>query len=189
MIDSSPFARFLHRLARLLVALGLLWLAFVALQATLHPFDGLIARARGFVAVLDGRLSAEAFKGITLGGLGLILALCVFPIFLTRIDERAYARGMWRGLVSAAVFYLSNELYAMAEKESRIHFLAALVGIVVVTAIVVEALSLAVREEEQRSFRTDVVSSIASGLLFSVLLKLGEFGIEWITAAVARSAR
>jgi hypothetical protein len=186
MVDSH-FARFLHRLARLVVALGILWLAFVAAQATFHPFDGAIASTKAFVAGMDSRLSKEAFNGITLGSLALILALCIFPIFLSRIDEKAYGRGLWRGVISTAVFYLSNELYAMAAKESRMHFIAALVGVVIVTAIVVEAISLAVREEEQRSFRTDIVASIASGLLFSVIIKLGEFGIAYLKELVARS--
>jgi hypothetical protein len=188
MVEDSPFARFLRRLARLIVGICVLWLAFVALQATIHPFDGVISWAKGLVAATDTKLSAQAFKGITLGGLGLILCLCIFPIFLSKIDEKAYGRGLWRGIIAAVVFYLSNELYTMAAKESRVHFIAALFGIVVVTSIVVEALSLAVKEEEQRSFRTDVVSSITSGLLFSVLIKLGEFGLEWIKAIVAHTA-
>lgn len=186
MVD-SPFARFLHRLARLVVVLGLLWLTFVAVQAAFHPFDSVIAQAKAFVAGLDSNLSKEAFNGITLGSLVLILALCVFPIFLSKIDEKAYARGLWRGVIATAVFYLSNELYAMAAKESRMHFLAALFGVVIVTSIVVEAISLAVREEEQRSFRTDIVSSIASGLLFSVIIKLGGYGIVYLQTLITRS--
>jgi hypothetical protein len=186
MVD-SPFARFLNRLARLVVALGFLWLAFVAVQAAFHPFDALIADTKAFIAGMDSSLSKEAFNGITLGSLVLILALCIFPIFLSRIDEKAYARGLWRGVIATAVFYLSNELYSMAAKQSRMHFLAALFGVVIVTSIVVEAVSLAVREEEQRSFRTDIVSSIASGLLFSVVIKLGGFGIAYLQVLITRS--
>ena len=51
---------------------------------------------------------------------------------------------------------------------------------IVASALLVEGISLAVREEYERSFRTDIVASIASGLLFSVLLKLGQYGYEWI---------
>lgn len=74
MVD-SPFARFLHRLARLVVAFGILWLAFVAIQAAFHPFNALIADAKAFIAGMDSSLSKEAFNGITLGSLALILAL------------------------------------------------------------------------------------------------------------------
>ena len=34
------------------------------------------------------------------------------------------------------------------------------------------------KEEEEKSFRTDVVASIASGLLFGVLVKLAGYGLE-----------
>ena len=120
----------------------------------------------------------EAFNGITLGSLVLIVGLCIFPLFLKRIDEKAYARGLWRGLIAAAVFFLSNRLFALATKIGRVHFIVTMLGVIVATAIVVEGVSLAVKEEEERSFRTDVTASITSGLLFGVLVKLAEYAIE-----------
>jgi hypothetical protein len=175
---ASRLARYFRRLTRTAIALAILALLLAAVQALFHPFDALLARGATLVEELDSRLSREAFNGITLGSLGLILAICVFPIFLRRIDEKAYGRGLWRGLISAAVFYLSNELYALATRLGRIQFILAILGVIVVSALVVEGVSLAVKEEEERSFRTDIVASIGSGLLFGVLVKLAEYGLE-----------
>jgi hypothetical protein len=175
---ASRFARYARRLVRASVALAALGFVLGAVQALFHPFDAYIAAVTGFVEELDSKLTREAFNGITIGSLALVLALCVFPIFLSRIDERAYARGLWRGLVSASVFFLSNELYALASSVGRVHFIVAVLAVVAVSAIVVEGVSLAVREEEEKSLRTDIVASIASGLLFGVLVKLGGLGLE-----------
>jgi len=184
---SGRFARYVKRLLRLallLVSVGLL-AAFAQYQY--HLFDRQLAALTGFVAEADSQLSNVAFAGISLGSLVLVLALCVFPIFMRKIDARAYRRGLWRGLVSALVFLVSTELYDFAERSSRLYLLGAIALVIVVSALLVEAVSLAVREENERSFRTDVVASIASGLLFSVLVKLGQYGLEWLKHLVARS--
>lgn len=182
---ASRLGRYLRRLFEVVGALAILGLILVAVQYAYHPFDGALASATEFIDGLDSRLTQEAFKGITLGSLGLITALCIFPIFLRKIDDRAYFRGLWRGVISAAVFYLSTELYAMAANFGRIHFIVSMFAVIVVTTLVVEGISLTVREEEEKSFRTDIVASIASGLLFGVLVKLGGYGIEYLTKLLA----
>jgi hypothetical protein len=174
---AGRFTRYLRNLLRVALTLAVLFFVLAGIQAIFHPFDALIAKILGFVDELDAKLTSEAFNGITLGSLVLILALCVFPLFLKRIDEKAYARGLWRGVISAAVFYLSNRLFALASSIGRIHFIVTMLGVVILTAVVIEGVSLAVREEEERSFRTDVTASITSGLLFGVLVKLAEYGL------------
>jgi hypothetical protein len=175
---ATRFTRYLRNLVRAAVTLAVVVLVLAGIQAIFHPFDAIIAKGLAFVDDLDSKLTREAFNGITLGSLALIVALCVFPLFLKRIDEKAYARGLWRGVISAAVFYLSNRLFALAQSIGRIHFIVTMLGVIVVSAIVIEGVSLAVKEEEERSFRTDVVASITSGLLFGVLVKLAEYGLE-----------
>jgi hypothetical protein len=177
---ASRFARYLRNLILIAVILAVIVLVLAGIQAIFHPFDALIAKVLAFVGDLDSKLTREAFNGITLGSLVLIVALCIFPLFLKRIDEKAYARGLWRGLIAASVFFVSNRLFALASKIGRVHFIVTMLAVVVVTAIVVEGVSLAVKEEEERSFRTDVVASITSGLLFGVLVKLAEYGLECI---------
>jgi hypothetical protein len=174
---AARLSRYVRNLFRVASTLALVALVLAGVQAAFHPFDELIAKGETWVSDMESRLTSEAFNGITLGSLGLVLALCIFPIFLRRIDERAYLRSIWRGIVSAAVFYLSNELYALASKIGRVHFLFAMLAVIVATAVIVEGVSLSVKEEEERSFRTDVVASIASGLLFGVLVKLAQYGL------------
>jgi hypothetical protein len=175
---ATRFTRYLRNLVRVAVTLAVIALVLAGVQAIFHPFDELIAKALAFVDDLDSKLTREAFNGITIGSLVLIVGLCVFPLFLRRIDEKAYARGLWRGVISASVFYISNQLFAFASRISRVHFIVVMLAVIITSAIVVEGVSLAVKEEEEKSFRTDVIASITSGLLFGVLVKLAEYGIE-----------
>lgn len=182
---ASRFGRYLRRLAGIALALAIVALVLAAIQAAYHPFDAALARLAALTDDLDSRMSREAFKGITIGSLALLLALCVFPLFLRRIDEKAYARGLWRGVVAAAVYYLSSRLFEAASSLGRIRLIMVMIVAIVAGAIVVEGISLAVREENEKSFRTDVVASIASGFLFGVLVKLGGYGLEFLERTIA----
>jgi xanthine/uracil permease len=185
---ASRLGRYLGRLYRISASLALIGIILYAVQAYFHPFDPIIERIAAYVAALDEKITQEAFNGITIGTLVLVVVLCVFPIFLRRIDERAYGRGLWRGLISAAVFYLSSELFTLAQKLGRVHLVVAVIAVIVVTAVVVEGIALSVREEDEKSFRTDVVASIASGLLFGVLVRLGGYGLEYAKSLLPPSS-
>jgi hypothetical protein len=175
---ATRFTRYLRNLVRIAVTLAVIVLVLAGVQAIFHPFDELIAKILAFVDDLDSKLTREAFNGITIGSLVLVVGLCIFPLFLRRIDEKSYARGLWRGVISASVFYISNQLFAFASRIGRVHFIVVMLAVIIVSAIVVEGISLAVKEEEEKSFRTDVIASITSGLLFGVLVKLAEYGLE-----------
>lgn len=176
----SRFTRYVRGLAKVVLILAIAGLCLYFAQKRYGLFDSEINAIDSFVAEANASLSNEAFAGISMGSLALVLGLCVFPIFVKKFDNKAYLRGLWRGLISALVFFVSNGLYSLAARASRLYLIAALAIVIVASALLVEGISLAVREEYERSFRTDIVASIASGLLFSVLLKLGQYGYEWI---------
>jgi hypothetical protein len=156
---TSRFLRYLRWLVRVAILLAAIFLVLFALQSWTGLLTAPLEAARAAVAGANDRLSDEAFAGISVGSLALVLALCLLPLFLKKIDERAYLRGLWRGIVATGVFFLSNALYAFAEKISRLYLLGAIAIVIVATALLVEGVSLAVREEEERSFRTDIASS------------------------------
>ena len=185
-VRRSRFARYVRGLLKTAVVLASIGICVAYLQVQYGLFDREIAKASAIVAAADARLSNEAFAGISLGSLILVLALCVIPVFMRKIDGRGYRRALWRGLVSAAVFFVSTALYSFAESVSRFYLLAAIALVIVVSALLVEGISLAVREEDERSFRTDIVAAIASGLLFAVVLKLGQYAFAWLKSGIAR---
>jgi len=182
----SRFVRYIRGLFKTAVILAALGLILFFIQRSFGLFDREIAAIGSFLAAADTDLSNEAFAGISLGSLALVLGLCLLPVFVKKFDNKAYLRGLRRGLISALVFFVSNGLYSVAARASRLYLIGAIAIVVVVSALLVEGIALAVRETEERSFRTDIVASIASGLLFSVLLKLGQYGYEWLRSGMAK---
>jgi Na+/proline symporter len=182
---SSRFTRYIGRLLRIALVLSVLVLGLYAAQSYYHVFDDQIAGVKAFLASLEDSLSAEALAGISMGSLVLVAVLCLAPIFWKKIDTRGYMRGLWRGIVSAFVFLASTELFSFAAKASKVYLILSIAGVIIVSALLIEAVSLAAREEEERSLRTDIVASISSGLLFGVLLQLGQVGLEWARRLIA----
>jgi hypothetical protein len=183
----SPFLRFLRRLFYISLFIGLVAFSFFAIQTLFHPFTGVITQFEALMDRIDSKVSSEVSNNISIGGLCLILAICFLPIFFSKIDDIAYVRGLGRGVIGAAVFLLSDFFYTRAASKSTAHLLAAILGTVLITGIVIEALSFAIKgsEDEQRSFRTDIISCIASGIFFSTLLKLGKIGFYALKAFIA----
>jgi Na+/proline symporter len=181
---SSRFTRYIGRLIRVALVLAVIFLGLYAAQSYYHVFDDQIASVTAFLSSLEGSLSAEALAGISMGSLLLVAVLCLAPIFWKKIDARGYVRGLWRGVISAFVYLASSALFSFAAKASRVYLILAVAGVIIVSALLIEAVSLAGREEEERSLRTDIVSSISSGLLFGVLLQLGQVGFEWAKSAI-----
>ncbi|HET7839686.1 MAG TPA: hypothetical protein VFL04_07995 [Rectinemataceae bacterium] len=181
---SSRFTRYIGRLIRAALVLGVLFLGLYAAHAYYGFLDDQIAGVQAFMTELEGSLSVEALAGISMGSLVLVIALCLMPIFWRKIDTRSYVRGLWRGIVSAFVFLASSALFSFAERASKVYLIAAILGVIIVSALLIEAVSLAVREEEERSLRTDIVASISSGLLFGVLIQLGQVALAWAKGLV-----
>lgn len=177
-------ARFILAFVKTLAGLALAALVVFYLHTRYDLFDREFAGLLAFAKAADARLSNEAFAGISLGSLVLVLVVCLFPLFIRRFDGRAYIRGLWRGLISALVFFVSTALYAAAEKVGRFYLIGSIAIVVVAGALLVEVIALVSHEEQERAVRTDIVASIASGLLFSVLLKLGEFALAWLRSGL-----
>ncbi len=87
-------------------------------------------------------------------------------------------------MIAAAVYYTSSKLFDLASRLGRIRLILVMAVAIVAGILIVEGISLAVREEDEKSFRTDVVSSIASGFLFGVLVKFAGYGLEFIKGTV-----
>jgi Na+/proline symporter len=172
--------QFLVKVARVLLILCAMLLILGYLQFEYKLFDTQLAAIMDFIASVDARVSGEVLTGLSLGTLGFVLLASILPVFSRKIHRRSYLKAMQRGILSAFVFFVSTAFYNWAETLTSFYLIVSIVAVIIVTLILIEALSLAMREEEEVSFRTDIVASITSGLLFGVLLKLAGIGIDMI---------
>ncbi len=182
---ASRFTTYISRLFRITLVIAVVVLGLYAAYSYYGLFKDQVLTAKAFMQDAEKRMSVEALAGISMGSFVLVAGLCLAPLFMRKIDKRAYKRSLWRGVVSAGVFLVSSELFSYAEKASQVYLIAAILAVIIVSALLIEAVSLAVREEDERSMRTDIVASISSGLLFGVLLKLAQYGWDWLRGLLA----
>ena len=164
--------RFLGTVFKIILFFGLFFLILWFLHTYLHLFDTQLAYINTMIAQMNSTMSSELISGITMGSVILVLLIVIMPLFMKGINRKAYWKSLWRGVISAFVFFISNRIFTYAEQKSRFYLIIAILITVAVTFVLIEVLSLAMRESEEVSFRTDMVSSIAAGLLFGVILKL-----------------
>jgi hypothetical protein len=133
---------------------------------------------------LNSTLSSEVVTGISIGGVLLILLVIIFPFFMRGIKKKQYFVSLQRGIISSLVFYFSTLLYQYTENISRFFLFLSVVIVIFVTVVLIEVITLSLKEAKQAEFRTDIVAAIASGLSFGVLMKMAVFGIDFIKHSV-----
>lgn len=158
-------------LVLLLVAGG----GLALVQAYFHPFDIVIEKADESLAAIDTTFSANAVAGVSIGTLVLIAAAIALPLMRKGVRVRQYFVSFWRGLVSAAIFLATDKLYRYVQSLGVLYFSATLALFLAATIVLVEIVARAGRIEEEAERRTEFLASIVSGLVFGLLVQLGEY--------------
>lgn len=160
-------------------------LAFLAvsicllLQVLFHLFNGPLNDLRDYLSTANGIIYSRMALGISVGTVIVLAVLLVFPILIHNINTRSYFKGLYRGVISAAIFYFSKSLYAYLSSFSQLYMLLSMLVVVVITFMLIQAVAkMHKREEDQIEFRTSFIASITAGLLFGVLLQLITVGVE-----------
>jgi hypothetical protein len=153
----------------LILVLGSL---FLLIQGLFHLFDPQVAVINSILSKANNEFSKQVLAGISLGMVILIPSIVLFPLFHKGIDKRVYLSSLLRGIIASGIFLSSQALFQFLGKISRTYQLIVIVLVVIATFILIElAVSLSRRGSEV-SFRTEITAAIASGLLFSLIMKL-----------------
>jgi hypothetical protein len=164
--------QFLRRVLIVALVLFIITGSMVIVQLMFQPFDPLIAKATEIIAEANGVANTNLITGISIGMLLLAVVASVLPLLSRKINRRQYLVAAQRGVVAALVFFFSQMLYDWAENLSRFWLIVSIVGVVVLTFVVIETLALLMRKDEEVAFRTDIIASIASGLVAGIVIKL-----------------
>ncbi len=164
---------FLIRLLVITSILAVLLLALYLLNTQFHFLDKPVSVIDTQVKTIDKLVFTQVITGVSIGVVIILGLLFIAPFFMKNVDTRTYLKSIVLGLVASFVFFLSERLYAFIEKYSQFYMIVCIVAVIVFTVVVVEFLSLAFKSRKnEMEFRTSVLSGIASGLIFSILLKL-----------------
>ncbi len=167
-------SNFLNKVILLSLTLVGVFLVLAAIESLFHPFTPWINLARAKIAEAEKLLTANSLMGISFGMIALTLAVCLVPLFMPSVNKKQYRTNTARGVLSSVVFFFSQGLYAWAEGFGKLHLIGAMLLAIAVTVIIIEFLALLTRVDEERSLRTDLLSSCAAGLASGIVIKLIE---------------
>ena len=174
----SNLQTFLTRIFALALLVTLAILALIVVQQIWHPLDPFINFINQDLDVAGSTLKSEVVGGITLGALAVFVILLLIPILTPGVNTKAFLTAFFRGILASSVYLATDFFYGKMENLGRFYLLAAMAGAIIVTFILVEIIVLSGRRMEQKSLRTDIMASIASGMAFSLIVKLTSFGWE-----------
>ncbi len=163
---------FLVKILLLFAFFAVVFFVLYLVQAFYHPFDSQIAWIKESIDYLNTTTSYYLIAGISAGTIIFIGVIVLFPMLLKGIDRKNYWWSIVKGLVASFVFYLTQLLYRYAENLGRIYFLLALLAIIIATLILIEIITLSMREERHVELRTDLIAAVTSGLIFGLLLRI-----------------
>lgn len=170
----SRAGRFLKRVLIVVLLLAVVAGGLVSVQLVAHPFDREIKLATDWLGQANGLIDRDLMAGLSLGMIVLVLIVAVLPLLMRNVNRSQYFVATQRGVIASVVFFATQLLYNWAESINRFYLIVAMVGVIVVTFVMVETLSLLMHNEqkEENAFRTDLLASFASGLVSGVVIKL-----------------
>jgi TRAP-type uncharacterized transport system fused permease subunit len=119
--------------------------------------------------------------GITVGTILILMFLFIFPLFTKKVDTKYYLKNIILGIIASFVFYISQTIYQYFEKLGKLYMTISILTVAIIVFIIIEIMPLAFKSEKKEvEFRTAILGSIASGLIFSIVLNLTIIAINYI---------
>ena len=171
-MSTKRVVTFLKRILVIFLILFIVIGGLVAVQLIWAPFTHEVRVVEAWIASANNFADQDLFTGISLGMIVLALAVAFLPLVSRKINRKQYMVATQRGVLAALVFFFSTMLYTWAGNLSRFWLIVAIVGVAIFTFILIETLALLMRQDEEVAFRTDLLASIASGLVSGIVLKL-----------------
>ncbi len=151
-------------------------------QAFFHPFDFVLEKADASLAAVDLVLTHDQFAGVSIGTLALVLVVAALPLGKKGVRRRQYGVSFWRGLLSSGIFLATDKLYRYVQGLGMLYFSATMAIFIAATIVLVEIISRIGRLEDEADTRTELIASIVSGLVFGLVVQLGEYLLGLLAA-------
>lgn len=172
-----PVSRALGFLRSFLTLIGVLTLiGFIVWVAQTQTgfLDPVITHGLVWLGEVNTFLDTSMMTGISAGMIVLSLLVLVLPLLMKGIQKPQYTTAVRRGIVASLVFFVSQLLYTWAELQGRGLLILSMMVVLVLSFVLIEFLARLLRGENEVAFRTDMLASMASGLVSGIVLKLLE---------------
>jgi hypothetical protein len=145
------------------------------------PFDQIESKIKDVNNVFFMQLAA----GITVGTILLLIFIFIFPLVTKKVNTKEYLQNIILGTIASFVFFISQTIYQYFEKFGKYYMIISIFVVTIITFIIIEIMSLSFRAERKEvEFRTSILGSIASGLIFGIVLNLTFIAMDYFKNAV-----
>lgn len=173
----ARFTQFVGQLFWFIIIMVAIACVVFTVQTIWHPFNALIAFINQDVDKVNSTLTGEVVGGISFAALLLFLVLLLIPLLIRGVNNKQFITGFLRGILASAVYLVTDYFYSSMEKLGRFWLVLAILFSIVVTFVLVELITRAGKKKDEVSVRTDLTSSISSGLAFGLIIKLVTYGL------------
>ena len=123
--------------------------------------------------------------GITVGTILLLIFIFIFPLFTKKVNTKDYLKSIILGIIASFAFFISQTIYQYFEKLGKFYMIISILAVTIITFIIIEIMPLAFKSERKEvEFRTSILGSVASGLIFGIVLNLTFVAIDYFKIAV-----
>jgi hypothetical protein len=138
------------------------------------PFINKILRKSGeIIPQTESLIFKQAFAGISIGTLILVFVLLIYPLLFTSVDAKSYYRDFFFGILTAIVFYITEQFKLIITKFKTVDFLLLILAIIAFTYLIIEAIaSIFKNKQKAATFKSQTVANILSGIVFSMILTI-----------------
>ncbi len=114
---------------------------------------------------------SQAFAGISIGALILVFVLLIYPLIFTSINAKEYYKDFFFGVLTAIVFYITEQLEKIFSDFKSVDLLLFILLIIIITYLLIEAVaSLFKNKQKAADFKSQAVANVLSGIIFSMIL-------------------
>ncbi len=140
----------------------------------LDPYiDKLIKKSSKVLPETEAFLFKQAFAGISIGTLILVFILLIYPLIFIGVDASNYYRDFFFGLLTAIVFYITEQFQKIVSGFKTVDFLLIILGMIVFTYILIEGVaSLFKNKQKAIAFKSQAIANVLSGIVFSMILTI-----------------
>ncbi|NLJ05051.1 MAG: hypothetical protein GX435_04975 [Exilispira sp.] len=136
------------------------------------PFLGKVFKKYSeLIPQTEAFLFKQAFAGISMGLLILTIVLLIYPLFFPHVDVKNYYRDFIFGILTAVVFYITEQFKTILSKFKAVDFLFVILGMILFTYLLIEAIASIFKNKQKGiEFKSQTIANILSGIVFSMIL-------------------
>lgn len=151
------------------------------LQYYFHIFDEPLRQLNENLSFMNKLVNNQIITGLSIGTVIFILMLIIIPVLAKDINTKSYFINIKKGIISAFIFYLSQQFNAYFQKMGQIYLVLSILATIIITIALIQVVTKMFRSKTDAiEFRTEYIASITAGLVFSVLLQMMMMGVDFL---------